>query len=216
MKVGSDSVLLGSWANIESSGLALDIGAGSGILSLMLAQRFAHLKIEGVELDAEAALQAQENAKNSPWADRIKIEEGDIRKYKSDNKFDLIISNPPFFATTSFIKDDARKKAREAQSLSHNDLLRFVYKNLSDGGHFNVVLPYSSIPNFIYDAWELGLHVQRQTIVYPKIGKMPKRVLLDFSLERTDSVVYNELFLYDANGNKTDEYIELTKHFYLD
>lgn len=216
MKVGSDSVLLGSWINIGSSSSALDIGVGCGILSLMLAQRSENLKIFGVELDADAALQAQENVSKSPWPDRIEIKKCDIRFYKSNNKFDLIISNPPFFASTTFIEDEARRRARENQSLSHNDLLRSVCSYLSEGGLFNVVLPYSSCSDFIYKAWEKGLYIQRQTNVYSKKGKNPKRVLLEFSFKKTDNILYDNLFLADENGNKTHEYIELTKAFYLD
>lgn len=217
MKVGVDSVLLGAWADVSGCQSVLDVGTGTGLLSLMVAQRCGASYICGIELDPDAVKQAEENVVQSPWEKRIHIECCDVRQYQDERKFDLVISNPPYFSPSPFLKkNSARSLARETQSLSYAELLSVAASRLRDGGKFAVVLPASSDQDFVYKAWEKSLYLKRKTLVYTKAGKVPKRVLMEFVLRDKNFLSETDnLYLLDEKGNKTEEYRSLTEDFYL-
>ena len=185
MKVGTDGVLLGAWADCENAKSILDIGAGTGLISLMLAQR-SIAKIEAVEIDEVACVQAKENIKKSLWNDRIEIINKSFQDFsKSTNeKYDLIVSNPPYFQNSLYAPDEKRTDARHNSNLKLDDLLNGALKLLPEKGKLSIILSYLEGALFILKAAENGLFCVRQTKVLPKPDREPKRLLLEFMKEK--------------------------------
>lgn len=214
MRVGTDGVLLGAWCDLNGAKRILDIGTGSGLIAIMLAQR-STADITGLEIDVSAVKQAEENAGKSPWGDRIKIIKCDVRKFFTNEKFELIVSNPPFFETNNNSEINSRIIARQTITLSHTELLKAASTLLADKGSFAVILPSTIKENFIFNAWENGFWLTRCTDVKTSADKPPKRALLQFTNNKTKNIVCNTIVLNDYQGKRTPEYIELTKDFYL-
>ncbi len=219
MKVGTDSVLLGAWATVGTSKniRALDIGVGSGILSIMLAQRSANITIDGVEIDKQAFIQAHENVNLCPWADRIRLYNESLQKFVDNHKeaYDLIISNPPYFIQSLNSPDEQRNTARHSDSLSQEDLLKGVLTTLKPDGIFSVVLPVNEGLSFIQKAKNDGLYCNRKTSIKANPNKEAKRLLLEFSRIKT-TIKETELCIdMGIRHQYSPEYIELTKDFYL-
>ena len=213
MKVGTDGVLLGAWSKVDGKRI-LDIGTGSGLVALMVAQRCVEAEVVGVEIDKDAALQAIENVERSPFNSRVTIVNQDIRNLEMEY-FDCILCNPPFFTENTLPDDAGRALARNVSSLNFNDLLEAVMRLLSYNGYFSVILPYKSYKTFVTNAFMKGLNVIRQCEVLTLPHKVPKRVLLTFSRDGQVSCMIEKLVLQTSNGNRTKEYEELTKEFYL-
>jgi len=215
MKVGTDGVLIGAWANIENAERILDIGTGTGLITLMLAQR-SNAKITGIEIDPEAALQAQENAKQSPWPQQIEIIEGKFQDWalEINQKWDHIVTNPPFFNNSLKAPDLQRNIARHSDMLSQEDLIQGVSIILSDKGKFSLILPYTEAQLFIVEAALKHLYCTSKVLVKPSPNKKANRVLMTFSKERCVNSE-KEMVIRDSLNNYTPEFIELTKEFYL-
>ena len=219
MKVGTDSVLLGAWAKIDpvKELRVLDVGTGSGILAIMLAQRAANLKIDGVEVDKQAFLQAQANVNACPWADRISLYNDTFQSFAAKNQhtFDLIISNPPYFIQSLGSPNQQRSIARHTESLNQEELLQGVLTVMKPNAQFSVILPMVEGIAFIQKAEKSGLYCSRGVSVKPNPQKEPKRLLLEFSFSET-SIEETELCIDSGIRHQySDEYIELTKAFYL-
>lgn len=214
MKVGTDSVLLGAWAPFIGN-TALDVGCGTGILSIMLAGR-SELDIHALDIDADAVSQTLENAAATPWKDRITAETADFCKWKDERVFDTILSNPPFYESQTLPPEKARMKARNTQSLSYGDLICQVARRLSPKGLFSMVLPASEERTLRGLAVEYGLHPVKSLKVTTVEGKVPKRLLITFTPE---SISLQEeqrcLCIHDASGAFTDEYKRLVGDYYL-
>ncbi len=216
MKVGTDGVLLGAWAPTENVKRILDIGTGSGLISLMLAQR-TEATIIGVELDEAAALQARENVKQSRFASRIEIVNADILCYTSETKFDLIVSNPPFFNDALECPDKQRAQARHTSSLPLHQLIDAANRLLCHNGHFSVILPCDIIKQFINTCIVKHFTPIRITNVRTTPQKPPKRTMLTLKKGvNNDALITDELILSTSHGSRSEEYNELTKDFYLD
>ncbi|MFY0665568.1 MAG: tRNA1(Val) (adenine(37)-N6)-methyltransferase [Natronospirillum sp.] len=215
MKVGTDALLLGAWAKLPSTGAVLDIGAGSGVLSLMVAQRcLGKLPITALEIDPEAAQQAQENVAESPWPEAISVAQADALHWQPTNRFELIISNPPFFADSLGSPNQTRHQARHTDSLPFTELLARAAQWLTSSGQFNLVLPVTSGLEVVQRANQTGWHVQRQCEVQPTPNKAPHRWLL--SLTRQACVTEaSSLVIKDQSGDYSPEYRALTQAFYL-
>ena len=227
MKVGTDGVLLGAWVSTwdgwceETSKPALnilDVGTGSGLIAMMLAQRFPHSHIVGIDIDEASVLQATENVEGSIFRDRITIKKkdyGDIKLFC--NKYDLIVSNPPFYKEETFSGNIARDTARHTAFLSFETLISNTAKLLLPNGVFCVIIPYQSASNFISISIQEKLHLIRRMNIKPTPQKSPNRTLLAFSLstEQTNCTEYPFLTLYDADNKRTSEYTAMTKEFYL-
>lgn len=214
MKVGTDSVLLGAWAPITGA-QALDIGCGTGILTLMLASR-SNLLIHAVDIEASAVRQTRENADRTPWKDRITVEQADVRQWRGNRTFDTIISNPPFYKEQTAPADKARSLARNTLSLNYDELVKTVVSHLSPTGIFSVILPASSEMDFRGIAVEYGLHPVRSLNVTTKEGKPPKRIVLAFSREgRLFTESKQRLFIQKSTGTFSDEYKALVGRYYL-
>lgn len=223
MKVGTDGVLLGAWTSIKNINSpinrVLDIGSGSGLISLMLAQRITecyHNKffVHAVEIEKNAAQQCQENFKISPWSEKLIVRNVDINNLET-KKFDLIVSNPPFFDNCVSCIDDSRDMARRENTLSRRSLVANVKRLLSNHGHFSLVIPASDEGRTIGICWEYGLFLCRKCIVYGKDNKNDAlRVLLDFSFFRS-KIEHSKLILRGKDNLETSEYRNLIKEFML-
>lgn len=225
MKVGTDGVLLGAWAEVEGKHV-LDVGCGSGLIALMAAQRGA-TEVTGVEIDAEAAAQATENVAASPWSDRIQICAGDVLTWSAgtsniSSRFDCIVSNPPYFLETTKAPDDRRTQARHASAgtLTHSDLVETAHCLLPAGGSLQVILPYSAATSFHALCALNGFSLLRRTDVLTKEGQVPRRTLFHFAKDGTSGQLlptpqHDTLTLLSADGNRTAAYTELTQYFYL-
>lgn len=214
MKVGTDAVVLGAWAMHHKTDEMLDIGSGTGILALMLAQRFPKATIEAIEIEENAVEQAKDNIKDSKWSERIAIHHSSLQDYNTNKKYDLIISNPPYFNNHHFAKGDERSQARHTSTLSFDDLLKYTTKLLSDEGSFQVILPYAETELFIQKARINGLVPTRHTRIAHCEGKNFKRSLLAFQ-KKEAPMVESELYIKDFQSRFTDEYRALTAAFYL-
>ena len=219
MKVGTDGVLLGAWADVSTAQRILDIGAGTGVITIMLGQRTKNngALVHGVEIDPDSAKQARENMQAAPWANRMKLFETAIQDFArvTDQRYDLIVSNPPFFSGGTFSDHQDRNDVRHTVKLPHGDLLTSVRQLLSRNGKFCVILPLIEGMRFKEMAAEYGLFCTRVTRVKPKQDKVVERLLLQFEFE--DEVEANdELIIQREERNDwTDAYIALTKDFYL-
>jgi len=215
MKVGTDGVLLGAWVHLRDAHRILDVGAGSGLISLILAQRTVGLDTEivGVELDLDAALQAQENVSRSPWASRLRIEQSDCRTFR-DGFFDLIVSNPPFFRKSLQAPVRVRNQARHDESLSYEELVSLSAELLSDEGRLAVVLPYDTEALFEDICWQNCLYLVRRCDVSFVEGQAPRRVLLECS-RRRNAIDRSLLALETTEHQRTNAFLSLTSDLYL-
>lgn len=214
-KVGTDGVLLGAWVNVEDTKTILDIGTGSGVIALMLAQRTSpDVGIVAIELQEGDAAQARENVANSPWPSRVHVIHSAIQDFYPEEKFDLIVSNPPYFVNSWLPPDENRSKARHSSDLSFPELLIALTRLLNDTGRFCVVLPLVEGNEFIRLAESLGFHMARKMTFRSRENKPIERLLVEFSRVKRD-LKTEELLLYKINEEWTDEYKALTRDFYL-
>ncbi len=224
MKIGTDGVLLGAWASIKISTYSiLDIGAGTGVISLMLAQRSNAENIEAIELDGDAFEQCAENFEASNWSDRLFcfhagfdefVDEYTEEEPDEAELYDLIVSNPPFYSEEVSSGDNARDNARQNTSLPFNELILGVSKLLSATGIFSTIIPFKEEESFIALALENKLYINRITRVKGNKNSEIKRSLLEFSFTKNDSTT-NDLTIEKERNIYTDDYISLTKDFYL-
>ncbi|WP_029034056.1 tRNA1(Val) (adenine(37)-N6)-methyltransferase [Salinimicrobium terrae] len=219
MKVGTDGVLLGAWASLSHEPISiLDIGTGTGMIALMLAQRSNAELIDALEIDEAAYEQAVENFENSDWGDRLFCYHAAfdefVEEMQDEDKYDLIVSNPPFYSADYSSGDSKRDQARFAEALPFEELLEGVSLLLSKKGKFNVVLPNSEEEKFRYLASDFGLFPQRITRVKGTPESEIKRSLVEMAFLET-SPQEDELVIETARHQYTPEYIELVKDFYL-
>lgn len=220
MKIGTDAVLLGAWVFLENEiDSILDVGSGTGIIALMLAQRSFALTIDAVEIDNDAYEQTVTNFENSNWGDRLYCYHSSFQNFadeiaEEDETYDLIISNPPFYTDEFESINDARNKARFTTSLSFNELLKGVSKILSKKGKFAVIIPFKEEQGFVKLAKENNLFLNRVCHVNGNPSSAFKRSLLEFSFEEKKLNKEN-LTIEIKRHQYTDEYINLTKDFYL-
>ncbi len=217
MKVGTDGVLLGAWVNLDSNPASiLDIGSGTGLIALMMAQRSEAELIDGIELDKDAYIQSVENFESSNWGDRLFCYHASLQEYADeiDDKYDLIISNPPFYNATYKDLPQNRAMARHTESLNYNELLEGAAKLLLENGHCAFVIPYNEEEKFIRIASENNLFPNRITRVRGTENTLVKRSLLQLSyfekpIETTELIIELERHVY------TKAYKELVQDFYL-
>lgn len=218
MKVGTDGVLLGAWAGVENAQTILDIGTGSGLIALMVAQRANHARIDAVELDAESAAQASENAAASPWSDRVRVFPGSIQEYASscEQAYDLIVSNPPFFTQALKSPVGGRNQVRHAEALPYEDLVSAVAHLLAPEGRFCLILPAAESKRLRELGLFFNLFVTRSREVCTRPGKPVERVLMQ--LERLSRPPEREsvLILHETEANtRSAAFQTLTQEYYL-
>lgn len=218
MKIGTDAVLLGAWVEVDGVQKALDVGTGTGVIAIMLAQRQPFLTVHGVEIDAQAQLQASENMQASPWSERLEVFPGAIQDYAQNCRetYDLIVSNPPFFTGGVFSESPDRQHVRHTVKLPHGDLLAACQKLLAPKGTFAVVLPLLEGLRFVELARSYRFYCERMTEVHTKPGKPISRLLLQFKSEIPDILRKDTLILQDdESNNRSEAYRALTGDFYL-
>lgn len=215
MKVGTDGVLLGAWASVRNAHKILDVGTGTGLVVLMLAQRsLPDADIVALEIDKAAAGQAGENVARSPWKERIEVVQADFRNYQSSDKFDVIVSNPPYFVDSLECPDQQRNAARHNDSLTYEELLEGVAGLLAEDGAFTIVIPTDVADRVKMIATAKNLYAVRQLNVITKPGSIPKRTLITFTFSNQECVV-EELLTELARHQYSEEYIALTREYYL-
>ncbi len=217
MKVGTDGVLLGAWAGIESCNRILDIGTGTGLIAMMLAQR-SKAVIDAIDIDAEACLQAQENTESSPFTERIKIWHSALSDFAQTGMgiYDLIVSNPPYFVDSLKCPDQKRNTARHTDTLTLEDLLQDSRKLLAPQGRIALILPYDQKERLADCIRTQNLFLSKETSVIPVPGAEPKRLLAELTAEAPVFPTYSsQLTIEVARHQYTDEYVSLTKDFYL-
>ena len=218
MKVGTDGVLLGAWSPIpENIFSVLDVGAGTGIIALMLAQRTTAEQIDALEIDEEAYEQAVENFENSPWGDRLFCFHAGLDEFieEPEDEYDLIISNPPFYTEDFKTESEQRDLARFADAMPFEDLVEAADLLLSENGIFSVIIPYKEEEKFIALAKDFDLFPIKITRVKGTPTTEIKRSLLAFSRHFSENFPEDELVIETSRHIYTEEYIALTKDFYL-
>lgn len=213
MKVGTDGVLLGAWA--QGGRRILDIGSGTGLISLMMAQRFPEAEVVGIDMDADACGQARENVMASPFRDRVEIECCRLQDFGEAGVFDAIVSNPPFFVDSLKNPDSKRTMARHTDSLPFRDLFAGVKRLLSDDGIFSTIVPVEVVEQFVAESCILGFYLIRKCGVKTVERKQPKRFMLSFAKHRISPYEEHVETMMDSQGNRSEWYRKITEEFYL-
>ena len=217
MRVGTDAVLFAQWVDVTSSDNALDIGTGSGIIPLILAQKGVGA-VDAVELDSDSYEEANLNFNISVYSEKLCVVQNDVRDYadKNEKKYNLIVSNPPFYA--SDVKPIKEKKvmARHVSTLSFKDLLIAAKKMMKENARFALVLPFYESRLFIKEAESLGFYLQKEFLISPIEGKDPNRVNMQFVLNKVENVETELFTIRNKDYSYTEEYKEFLKDFYLD
>ena len=216
MKVGTDGVLLGAWTKPENAEKILDIGTGSGLIALMLAQKCV-ATIHAIDIEPNAVQQARENFENSIWSERMNVEEISLQDFasKSETKFDLIISNPPFFVNSLQTPDKNRSSARHVNELTHTDLLLCAKRLLSKTGRICLILPVNEGLLNIDFAKSNQLYCTKLVYVFPKPDTQAKRVLIEYSLNPITSAISKLEIETNLRHQYSIDFTKLVKDYYL-
>jgi tRNA1Val (adenine37-N6)-methyltransferase len=208
--------LLGAWATIKDVQKVLDIGTGTGLIALMLAQRVGKSgSVVGIEPEPDAFELVTQNIKTSPFSRQVAIQNLSLQKFNTNSLFDLLICNPPFFENSLKPPNKQRENERHSDSLPFQDLISHSKKLLHPSGRLVVILPVTEGNRLIKLAQDAGFDLVRQCAVFSKETKPQERWLLDFSLEPIENTVSSKLTIMKANGDWTEEYVALTRDFYL-
>jgi tRNA1Val (adenine37-N6)-methyltransferase len=212
MKVGTDAMLLGSFIVPNQKGNCLEIGTGTGVISLMIAQRSPELRITALEIDSENLEEAIQNFTNSPWKDRVEGFLCDFLEYSTSHKYDLIVSNPPYFENGVLNESKRKASTRHEASLPLIDLFQKSCFLLAETGVFTIILPSHSASKWIDKAREMNLYCFKEITVFGK-PNLPKRSILFFSKENKESM-NEELIIRNLDNTYTEEYKKLTLDFH--
>ncbi|OOF71281.1 tRNA1(Val) (adenine(37)-N6)-methyltransferase [Rodentibacter caecimuris] len=213
MKVGTDGILLGAWTTINQAKHILDMGTGTGLIALMLAQRStSNCRIQAIELDPAAARQAKQNVQNSKWKEKIQVIQQDIYQFslRCRTKFDLIVANPPYFQQGIPCSHEERNQARYMRQC-HSKWLEWAASCLNEEGIISFILPIEAAKTLQKST---ALYCVKQTEVITKLGKAPQRMLLSFS-QKPSEIQQDQLIIYDEKNCYHADFIHLTKAFYL-
>lgn len=211
-RVGTDAVLLGALSSVEKSKRILEVGSGSGIISLMLAQRNKSASILAIDIDENAARLSQFNFENSPFSAKISAKNIDFKALSASNKFDLIICNPPYFEVNTQSEKDA--VARQKIHLNFTELISNAAFHLEEKGLFSVIIPAESGEDFEKLAKDFSLYLERKIIIFGRENLKPKRVILEFTKEKTSPEI-SEFIIEKSPRKFSDAYLEITKDFHV-
>lgn len=217
MRIGTDAVLFAQWVDVKPSDTVLDIGTGSGIIPMILSQKGVG-QVDAIELDIDSYEEAKMNFSISVWSTKLNVVNADIRIFadETDEKYDLIVSNPPYYS--SDVKPIKEKKvmARHVSTLSFKDLILSAKKMMKDDARFAVVLPYYESRLFIKEAENTGLYLQKELMISPIEDKEPNRVNMQFILLKNDNVETELFTIRNKDYSYTEQYKDFLKDFYLD
>ena len=215
MKVGTDAVLLGSWIKTGNANKILDIGTGSGIIALMLAQKSV-AEINAIDIDVNAFQQAHENFMISPWFDRLKSIHQSLQdfSFKHEGKYDLIVTNPPYFHHASKPVEESRINARHSELLTFDELVDGVRKLLNPEGRFIVILPCKEGMEFLDKAQRKELFCHHLLRIKTKADKNEKRLIMEFGFH-FGILTEEEIIIQEEDGSFTQDYIDLTRDYYI-
>ena len=218
MKIGTDGVLLGAWCDGSQARWALDAGTGCGLIALMLAQRYPLLQVEGIDIDPGAVADARENFAGSPFAERLSVRQGDVLTTDFSRRYDLIVSNPPFFTEDTLPPEASRAAARHAVHLPAEAFARKITQILAPSGRVALIYPYREADRIVGFFAAEGLYLARRTDVRGGAGRPLKRSLLEFSFAPVgaEEVATDTLQLCEENGRRSTQYRELTRGFHPD
>ena len=213
MKVGTDGCLLGGWFDCSKSENILDIGCGSGLIAIMGAQR-SNARITGIEIDNNAAIQAKENVKNSPWSERIEIINCDFLEYITRKRYDTIVCNPPYFVNSLKCDKSQRTLARHSDSLNHRDFFAKCAEISTLASTVSIIIPNDIAKEWLSAAKENGFYANRITYIKTTPKKAPKRVLIEFARNETNCIE-NTLIFENERGEYSEEVKDILRDFYL-
>ena len=216
MKVGTDGTLLGAWAEMErDDGRVLDIGTGTGLIALMMAQRYPEAKVTGIDIDEMAVSQAVENVQGSSFADRIEVFQADVNTFEPTEMFDSIVCNPPFFNNALICPDNQRTQARHTLSLSYQQLMAAAWRLLRDEGVFSLIIPNDFFQQLESEAHLAGFFLTRVFGVRTIKGKPIKRYLIELRKHPQIELIKKDVLIEYAPNMRSEWYRELTKDFYI-
>jgi len=217
MKVGTDAVILGAWTPVDNCRRILDVGTGCGIIALMLAQR-SDAEITAIDIDEESIEEAMDNFRNNHWNTQLNAVHTSLRHYceSVQTKFDLVISNPPFFQNSLLPNSHKSKLARHTVSLTFDELARDSCRLLGDHGRLVIILPIAEKDNYLFSGLRYGMYLSGKLEVFPGTGKPAKRMILEFTLDKPALVKSHALTVRNADGFYSDEYKKMTKAFHPD
>jgi tRNA1Val (adenine37-N6)-methyltransferase len=216
MKVGTDAVLLGAWAEKNNPINILDIGTGSGLIALMMAQRYESAQIHAIDLHAPSIKQSKENFSQSPWNKRLCATHISLQKFALETqlKFDLVVSNPPYFTNSLLPPNPAKQLARHTETLSYLEIAEGVSKLMHPEACFCLILPYENHDVFEKHANSKGLYMSRQLRIIPVTGKAPNRLLSAWKFHPSP-VISDSLTIRNEDQTYSEAYKQLTRNFYL-
>lgn len=218
MKVGTDGILLGAWADMHDCCRVLDIGTGTGLVALMLAQRYDNCRVLSLDVDENAVQQADRNFRESPFSRKLEALHIDFKAFarQSFEKFDAFVCNPPFFKDSLTSPNAFRTLARHDHTLSLHEILEGCHRLSTQMSRLSLIFPFDRKTEIETEAQAFDWYISRQTVVFPKRGKSPNRLLVELSKEKnSDDVSISELVIYEADGTYTDDFVALVKDFYL-
>ena len=214
-KVGTDGVLLGAWVCKKKPLHILDIGTGTGLIALMLAQRFSLAHIDAIEINKQAHDQASKNFKNSPWNSRIHLHNTSLQNYTPKGSFDMVVCNPPFFIASLKSGKEGKDQARHSESLQIHEIFKFSTQNLKEGGSVSLILPADQLSRTTELAESYELNLSWICEVFPAPESKIKRILLEFRKEKRELRIDQLVIETGSRHAYSDEFKAITKEFYL-
>lgn len=217
MKVGTDAVLLATLSKVPQTGNILEVGTGTGLISLMLAQQ-SQADITAIDIHQASVWEARANFKESPWSNRLKSLMISYQSYAEQGnpvRYDLIISNPPFFENDLKSKDENRNLARHNDQLSSIDFLKASKYFISEQGHLSLILPVTEAEIFIQKAKNYGFFLEKKISIFPKPEKAANRLVLSFGNQKTKRILEDNLIIRNTDNSYTKAYRKLTEDFYV-
>jgi len=216
MKIGTDAILLARWTEVSDNDDVIDIGTGCGLIPLMLAQKGIK-SADAVEIDNDSYEEAAQNFSNSAWNSRLSAIHDDIKNYAEicEKKYDLVVSNPPFYFGDNIPEKAKKGLARHTNTLSYNDLLSAVKKIMKPEGRFSLVLPAIESKTFLKDAENQGFYLEKELLIVPIEGKEPNRINMQLVVSQVDNIKTETFVLRHPDHSFTKEYKDFLKDYYL-
>ena len=214
MKIGTDGILLGAWVNCVNKKNGLDIGCGTGVITIMMCQKNPIIRMTAIEISKEAAKDAIINFENCRWNKNLVLKNQDFKEYKPTNKYDLIVSNPPFYKDGYLPNNQTKRIAKHEGELNYCNIIEFSTKNLTENGTVNLIIPFKNNEKCKSFAKKNNLHLSRECVVYPKAYKSASRVLLEFSKNNIETKKEELIIENDKRHDYTTDYKNLTRDFY--